>query len=69
MAKVLLINPNGYIPEFQSIYEKSNVIFPSLKNALKNILRNEENTGDWSKIINKFVAFNDGKEVSRIQNI
>ena len=67
--KVLLINPNGFIPEFQSIYEKSNVIFPSLKNALKNILRNEENTGDWSKIINKFVAFNDGKEVSRIQNI
>ena len=65
--KVLLINPHGYKPEFQSIYNKSNVVFPSLKNAIDSILKNEDAVGDWTKIIDKFVAFNDGEEINRIQ--
>lgn len=65
--KALLINPHGYISEFQSIYNKCNIVFPSLKNAIDSILKNEKDAGDWSKIIDNFIAFNNEKKIKRIQ--
>ena len=52
--KVLLINPHGFISEFDSIYKKSKIIFSTLDSAIDKIICKEKNLGDWSKIINYF---------------
>lgn len=65
--KALLINPHGYISEFQSIYNKCNIVFPSLKNAIDSILKNEKDAGDWSKIIDNFIDFNNEKKIKKSQ--
>ena len=67
--KALLINPHGYITEFQSLYNKCNIVFPSLKKAIDSILKNEKDAGDWSKIIHNFNTFNNVKKTGRIQKI
>ena len=52
--KVILINPYGFISEFNLIYDKSKVIYPSLDSAIDKIITKEKKIGDWSKIINHF---------------
>tara|TARA_B100001250_G_scaffold181249_1_gene155929 strand:+ start:17272 stop:19062 length:1791 start_codon:yes stop_codon:yes gene_type:complete len=52
--KVLLINPHGFISEFDSIYKKSKIIFSTLDSAIDKIISKEKNIGDWSKTINYF---------------
>ena len=65
--KVLLLNSFGYKTESQKIYNKSDIVFLTLRKAIKAIIDNNSNVGDWSKIITEFVAFNDGKEIDRIE--
>ena len=65
--KVLLLNSFGYKTESQKIYNKSDIVFPNLRKAIKAIIDYNSNVGDWSNIITEFVAFNDGKEIDRIE--
>ena len=51
----------------QKIYNKSDIVFPTLRKAIKAIIDYNSNVGDWSNIITEFVAFNDGKEIDRIE--
>ena len=62
--KVLLINPHGFKSEFDPIYKKSKIIFPTLDSVLDKIISKEKNLGDWSKIINHFS--NDVKNSRRL---
>ena len=52
--KSVLINPYGYKSENEIFFNKSNIVFKTLGEAIKKIISADQTVGDWSKVINHF---------------
>lgn len=74
-TRCVLVNPYGMKSENDFLYEQSNIVYRSLKEALiaidglRNNIPDQTNLGDWSPIIEAFDPFRDGKSCQRFRKI
>tara|TARA_B100000989_G_C19533146_1_gene471624 strand:+ start:25918 stop:27813 length:1896 start_codon:yes stop_codon:yes gene_type:complete len=69
-TKSVLLNLNNEDDEIKDILKKENIIFNSLNELEKEIMKNDKNDlGDWKNIIEKFDKFKDSNGAERINNI
>ena len=72
-ARCILLNPYGFKGANDSIYREADILYPSLESALDAIRQyrsgNPERArlGDWSSIIGRFDAFQDGRSAVRLR--